>query len=159
MLSLIWAMDDNQLIGNGNELPWRLPADLAFFKKHTNGHPIIMGRKTFDSLGRPLPNRENIIITRDKNLIIENCHIVNTVDDALTFVGNNKAFVIGGAEIYNLFMPFAEELIVTKVHDKFEGDTYFPTIDWTNWYLVEEEQGLTDEKNKHPHTFQIYRRN
>jgi dihydrofolate reductase len=159
MLSLIWAMDQNQLIGKGNELPWRLPADLAFFKKNTQGHPVIMGRKTFDSLGRPLPNRENIIISRDTELHIDNCVVVHSIEGAKLHVGDKKAFVIGGAEIYKLFLPYADELIVTRVHDTFEGDTHFPEVNWKEWTLMEAQQGNLDEKNVYAHTFETYRRN
>jgi len=158
MLSLIWAMDQNQLIGKGNELPWRLPADLAFFKKNTQGHPVIMGRKTFDSLGRPLPNRENIIISRDRELTIPNCVVVHSIDEAIAHVKDNKAFVIGGAEIYKLFLPVADELIVTRVHHTFDGDTHFPDVNWNEWKLTDEQIGQVDEKNVYHHTFQFYSR-
>jgi dihydrofolate reductase len=158
MLSLIWAMDKNQLIGNANALPWRLPADLAFFKSKTQGHPVIMGRKTYDSLGRPLPNRENIVLTRDNNVEISGCSIANSVHDVVELVKGKDAFVIGGAEIYKLFLPLADELVVTFVAGEFYGDTYFPTVDFDQWEIIEEIDGVVDEKNIHPHKFVTYAR-
>lgn len=156
MLTLIWAMDNNRLIGNGNELPWRLPADLAFFKSKTQGHPVVMGRKTFDSLGRPLPNRENIILTRDPHAEIAGCKVAHSIDEVKQILSEKHAFVIGGAEIYKLFLPIADELIVTFVDGEFEGDTHFPAFDWNEWELKEETSGKVDEKNVHSHRFATY---
>ena len=158
MLSLIWAMDDNRLIGNGNALPWRLPADLAFFKSKTQGHPVIMGRKTFDSLGRPLPNRENIILTRDTRAEFTGCTVAHSVDEVNKILTGKHAYVIGGAEIYKLFLPLANELIVTFVEGTFHGDTYFPEFDWNEWELQESIDGVVDEKNIYAHRFTSYLR-
>lgn len=149
-------MDKNQLIGNENALPWKLPADLAFFKKNTQGHPVIMGRKTYDSLGRPLPNRENIVLTREQSLTIPGCTVVHSIEQVKEIVGTQQAFIIGGAEIYKLFLPVADSLIVTFVDGEFNGDTYFPTVNWADWEVVHEEQGILDEKNTHPHRFVTY---
>jgi dihydrofolate reductase len=158
MLSLIWAMDKSRLIGHNNALPWRLPSDLAFFKKTTSGHPVIMGRKTFESLGRPLPNRENLVLTRDKDIQFLGCTMVHSIDEVKKAVMDKSAFVIGGAEIYKLFLPIADQLIVTFVEGNFNGDTYFPAVDWSAWEIVKEEFGVLDEKNIYPHRFVTYKR-
>lgn len=127
-LSAIVAHDPNRLIGANGDLPWHLPADLAFFKKTTSGHPIVMGRKTFDSIGRALPKRENIVLTRDPDWTAKGVIAVRSPDeitpDKLSLPG--PAFIIGGAEIYRQFLPLLDEIIVTLVKKNYEGDTYFP---------------------------------
>jgi len=158
MISLILAMDKNNLIGNKNGLPWRLPADLAYFKKITMGHTVIMGRKTYESIGRLLPGRENVILTRDKNFTAEGCTICNTLDDALKFGQDEEAFVIGGADIYSQFLPHARKLYITKIDEAFEGDTYFDEIDFSQWRLVSKQEGTRDEKNPYTYCWLIYER-
>lgn len=160
MISLIWAMDDNRVIGKNNQLPWHLPEDLKFFKKTTIGHPIAMGRKTHDSIGRSLPGRENIIITRNKDYSSDGCTVLSSVEELIQYSKdqNKEIFVIGGAEIFKAVFPFADRLYITKIYHTFEGDTYFPEIDMDQWNLEFNEPGIKDEKNPYDYEFFIYDR-
>lgn len=155
MISLIVAMGKNRVIGKDNQMPWHLPADLAYFKKVTTGHPIIMGRKTFQSIGRPLPNRENIILTRDKMFKHDNCTIINCVEEALALAASKDIFVIGGAEIYEQFLPFAKKIYITQIHENFSGDTFFPKLT-KEWQLQSSQLHSKDEKNKYDYEFQLF---
>lgn len=158
MIHLIWAEDEKGAIGKDGALPWRLPNDLKFFKETTLGYPIVMGRKTFESMNkRPLPKRENFIITRQSDYYAEGVTIIHDVTDTQRMVGDEQiVFVIGGSEIYRQFLPIADVLHRTKIKGDFSGDTFFPEVDWTKWKLVEEKEGKTDEKNIHPHVFQKF---
>lgn len=159
-LSIIAAMDRNQLIGNQGDMPWSLPADLQHFKKITMGSPIIMGRKTFESLARPLPGRTNIVMTKNKNYSAEGCLIFHSEAEIFKkFLNTEKeAFIIGGEEIYKLFLPYSNKLYLTMIENEFSGDTYFPDIDWQNWEKVSEEKGKTDKKNPYLYSYQVYQR-
>jgi dihydrofolate reductase len=132
-LSIIVATDAAGGIGINNTLPWRLPEDLAFFKRTTSGHPIIMGRKTFDSIGRPLPNRRNIVITRDAGWQRDGVEAVNSVEAAIALVGEARAYIIGGAQIYAAALPMVDELIITEIGKTFACDAFFPPIDRNEW--------------------------
>ncbi|WP_099362819.1 dihydrofolate reductase [Fredinandcohnia onubensis] len=158
MISLLVAMDRNQLIGKDNDLPWRLPADLAYFKRVTMGHPIIMGRKTFDSIGRPLPGRENIIVTRDTSYEAEGCKVIHSIEEIVSMnqQTDQELFVIGGAEIFKEILPHSDRLYITEINEEFKGDTYFPTFDKSKWKVISEEQGIKDEKNPYDYTFLVY---
>ncbi|CAM3896509.1 dihydrofolate reductase [Mesobacillus zeae] len=160
MISLMWAMDENRVIGKDNQLPWHLPEDLKFFKRITTGHPVAMGRKTHESIGRPLPNRENIIITRNMEYASENCTVLHSVDELLDSAAgtDGEVFVIGGAEIFCEILPYADKLIITMIHDTFEGDTYFPEFDLSQWELMSREEGIRDDKNPYDYEFLIYTR-
>ncbi|WP_053363884.1 dihydrofolate reductase [Bacillus sp. FJAT-27251] len=160
MISLIWAMDENRAIGRDNQLPWHLPEDLKFFKRVTMGHPIAMGRKTHESIGRPLPGRENIIITRDRDYKSEGCTILHSVDELLHYhdLHKEELFVIGGAEIFKEVLPHADRLYVTMIHERFDGDTFFPVFHMDAWELETREKGIRDEKNPYDYEFLIYRR-
>lgn len=160
MISLIWAMDENRVIGHHNQLPWRLPEDLKFFKRVTMGHPIAMGRKTYESIGKPLPGRENIVITRDQNFDPEGCNVMNSMEEFFDFAGQreDEVFVIGGAEIFKEVLPRADKLYLTLIHKQFEGDTFFPVFDIDKWQLESREPGLKDEKNPYDYEFLIYKR-
>ena len=126
-LTAIVAMTPDRIIGKGGDLPWHLPEDLKFFKRQTSGHPIVMGRKTFDSIGRPLPKRQNIVITRDPSWEQEDVSVIHSPDDLpLLKLQDPLVFIIGGAEIYRLFLPYLDQLIVTHVHETHPGDTIFP---------------------------------
>ena len=126
-LSAIVAMTPDRVIGKGGDLPWHLPEDLKFFKRTTSGHPIVMGRKTFDSIGRPLPKRQNIVITRDPSWEQEGASVIHSPDDLSSLeLQDPLIFIIGGAEIYRLFLPHLDELIITHVHEAHPGDTIFP---------------------------------
>ena len=149
MSIIIAAMDKNRLIGKDNDLPWRLSADLQNFKKLTSGNAIIMGRKTWDSLGRPLPNRQNIVLTRNSEFSAEGCDIVNSLEEAEKIVDRDKAFIIGGAQIYTTTLADAKEMILTHVDTEKEGDAWFPEFDESEWNIVSEELFEADEKNEH----------
>ncbi|RFB16869.1 dihydrofolate reductase [Bacillus sp. HNG] len=158
MISLLLAMDKNQLIGKDNDLPWRLPADLAYFKRVTMGHPIIMGRKTYDSIGRPLPGRENIIVTRDTSYKAEGCKVIHSIDEIVKMSEETEQelFVIGGAEIFKEILPYSDRLYITVIDEEFEGDTYFPAFDKAEWQVISKEKGIKDEKNPYEYTFLVY---
>jgi len=146
-IAIIVAMTPQGLIGKDNQIPWHLPADLQLFKKITMGHPIIMGRKTFESLPGLLPGRQHIVLTRNTNYAAEGCVVVTNWAQIEILV-DGEAFVIGGAEIYNYAFPIAKQLYTTIVHAELEGDTYFPEWDKEEWQEVEREFRGKDEKNK-----------
>lgn len=160
MISLIVAMDQNRLIGKDNQLPWHLPADLQYFKKVTMGKPIVMGRKTFDSIGRVLPGRENVIVTRNRSYTNDNCTVLHSVDEVKQFAeaSEQEVFIIGGAEIFKEILPVADRLYITEIQESFEGDTYFPAIDEKKWKLVSSTPGIVDEKNKYAHQYIVLER-
>lgn len=158
-VSIIVAISENNVIGKDNALLWRLSDDMQFFKRTTTGHHIIMGRKTFDSLGkRLLPNRTSIVITRNSDYEMPEGGIVaHSVEDAIAKVTNEtEAFIIGGEQIYKASLSFADTLYVTRVHHSFEGDAYFPEIDMNQWKLVSEEHHTADEKNEYDYSFQTF---
>ena len=156
MISMIVAADENNVIGKDNQLIWHLPDDLKFFKKKTSGHCIIMGRHTFESVGKPLPNRTNIIITRDKNYAAEGCKIVNTLEDALALAkGDDNPFIVGGEQIYRLALPLADQVYLTRIHHEFEGDRHFPELG-NDWIETESIPHDTDEKHEYAFTFKTY---
>jgi dihydrofolate reductase len=158
-LSLIWAMDENRLIGRNNALPWHLPADLAYFKKITLGKPIIMGRKTYESIGRPLPGRRNMVISRSADLKIEGCDVCTSVEQALKIVDDEpEAMLIGGASLYQQTLHMAQALYLTQIHHKFTGDAYFPEVDEGVWHEVWREDHQADSDNPHPYSFIKYLR-
>jgi dihydrofolate reductase len=155
LISLIVAAAENNVIGKNNQLIWRLPADLAFFKQKTTGHTIIMGRKTYDSMGRVLPNRTNIIISRQNNFQISGAITAASLEDALQKVADksSEVFIIGGAEIYRQALPIAGKIYLTRVHGEFEGDTFLPEIPSYDWEEVSREKHLPDDKNPYPYSF------
>ena len=156
-LSIIVAASQNNVIGKDNQLIWRLSADLKRFKALTTGHHIIMGRKTFDSIGKPLPNRTSIIITRQTDYKIEGCIVVNSLEEALEKVPTDQeAFIIGGGTIYKEVMDKADKLYLTLVHKKFDGDTFFPKIDEKIWENVKREDYMPSEKNEYAYSFVDY---
>ncbi|AZV59300.1 dihydrofolate reductase [Peribacillus frigoritolerans] len=157
MISLIVAMDQNRVIGKNNKLPWHLPADLQYFKKVTMGHPIVMGRKTFESIGRVLPGRENVIVTRNQEFKAEGCVVLHDIAQIKMFADNHEeeVFVIGGAEIFKEILPFTDRLYITEIHETFEGDTFFPEIDENEWDEISSHPGSIDEKNRFAHDFII----
>lgn len=160
MISLMVAMDEKRLIGKNNALPWYLPADLQYFKRVTMGHPIVMGRKTFESIGRILPGRENVIVTRNHDFQVEGCTILHDVSEIKTFADNSEqeVFVIGGAEIFQAILPVTDRLYITQIHEEFEGDTYFPVINETEWESVVTIPGVIDDKNIYAHDFIVLRK-
>lgn len=158
MLSIIVAVAENNVIGRDNKLLWRLSNDLKNFREITMGHTIIMGRKTFESLPKILPGRKHIVLTRDKSFIAPNemVEVFNSVEELFHSLSTqSEYFVIGGGEIYKALMPYSDKLYLTKVKKNFEGDTYFPKIDSSQWRKVSEIEGVVDEKNEIPHDFII----
>jgi dihydrofolate reductase len=155
MIKIIVAVSKNGIIGNNNSLIWHIPADLKNFKKLTTGNAIIMGRKTYESIGKPLPNRRNIIITRDENYKVYNCEVVNSLEESLLLC-NSDCFIIGGGEIYKQVLPITDEIYLTLIDEDFEGDTYFPEIKEEEWFEVSKEDFEPDEKNKHKYSFIKY---
>ncbi len=156
-ISLIWAMSDDRVIGINNRLPWRLPADMRWFRQQTLGKPVIMGRKTFESFGaNPLPERKNIVVTHDRNYQADGAEIAFSVDDALAAAGSaDEIMIIGGAFLYQQMLPRADRLYLTRVHGSFAGDTRFPEFDWSKWQEVERHDFDADEKNPWPYSFII----
>ncbi len=153
-LSIVVAMDDNRLIGNNNQLPWHLPADLAYFKKLTTGKSILMGRKTYDSIGRPLPNRRNIVITRNSKISISGCEVVSSIEKALILTKDeDEVMVIGGASLCEQLLPQVNRLYITKIDGEFEGNIYFPQYDDLNWCQVSCESYPKDIANAYSHHF------
>ncbi|QDK80970.1 dihydrofolate reductase [Spirosoma sp. KCTC 42546] len=162
-ISLISAVADNGVIGLNNDMPWHLPDDFAFFKRKTSHHPIIMGRKSLEALGKPLPNRTNIIITRNPNFTAQGVRVVHTLDDAIDKArkadrATDEIFVIGGAEIYAMALPIATTLYLTEIHQAFEGDTYFPEFDKSEWQEVSRRPHSADERHAVAFDFVEYER-
>ncbi len=158
MITLIAAAGENNELGKDNDLVWHLPHDFKRFKRLTSGHHIIMGRKTFESFPKLLPNRTHIIITRDRSYKAENCIIVHALEDALAAVAkeDEQPFIIGGGEIYKQAIAVADKIELTRVHSTFEADTFFPKIDENNWELIESESYKKDEKHNFDFTYLTY---
>lgn len=153
-LSLIAAMDRNRLIGKDNALPWRLPADLQHFKRVTMGKPVLMGRKTYESIGRALPGRENIVITRNRDFTAEGCTVLHSIDEALQHAAqHDEVMVIGGANFYEQLLPRADRLYLTLIDGAFEGDAWFPQWNEGEWQEVASEAYEPDENNPYGYRF------
>ena len=158
-LSIVVAMDDNRLIGKDNMLPWHLPADLAYFKKITTGKSILMGRKTYDSIGKPLNNRRNIVITRNPEILIPGCEVVPNIDEALLITSEEtEVMVIGGASLCQQLLPKVSRLYITKIEGEFDGDVYFPDYDKADWHEVSRESYKSDSINKYEYHFVVLER-
>ncbi len=160
-ISIIVAVAENGVIGHEDGLPWRLSSDLKRFKATTMGHPMIMGRKTYESIGKPLPGRTSIVVTRDPAYVAEGCLVANGVDDALRLAGESglpEVFIIGGQQIYSLTLERVERLYWTSVCATPTGDTYFPAIDWNDWEMQSETLIRADEKNEFATKYQIFDR-
>ncbi|GIP38363.1 dihydrofolate reductase [Paenibacillus sp. J31TS4] len=153
---LVVAMARNRVIGADNKMPWRLPADLKHFRKVTLGHTILMGRKTFESIGKPLDRRTNVILTSQRGYAPEGCVIVHSVEEALENIPEDGLYVIGGGEVFRQVLPYADEMWVTLIDEDFEGDALFPKFALEDWILQEEREGVVDDNNKHAHTFRHY---
>lgn len=161
IISAIVAMAKNNVIGKNNDIPWYLPADLKYFKKTTLGHHILMGRKSYQSIGRPLPKRTNIIVTRDPYFISSNCLVARTIEEGLEMAFNNdekECFIIGGGTIYSQTSALWDKLYLTQVDLEIEGDVYFPKIDFSKWTLESQKDMLADEKNPYNYSFKVYNR-
>ena len=152
-ISLIVAVAENGVIGQDNGLPWRLPGDLRRFKALTMGKPIIMGRKTYDSIGKPLPGRTNIVITRQSDLHLSGCIVVGSLAEALSCINAEEYMVIGGADIYRQALPLAQRVYLTQVHATIEGDAFFPALDSTQWHERAREDVVADAQHLYAHSF------
>ena len=164
-LSVIVAVAENGIVGRDNALPWHLPADLKYFKKMTLGKPIVMGRKTFESIGRPLPGRTNIVISRNPDFVAQGVFVCASVQDALAVAadvssrdGGNELMVIGGAAIYSATIPLAECLYITEVHAEVEGDAQLPAIEWGQWQEQSRQRHSASEAGGFDFSFVVYRR-
>jgi dihydrofolate reductase len=158
-LSAIVAMASNRIIGANNQLPWRLPADLARFKRLTLGHTLVMGRKTYESIGRPLPGRTMIVVTRQRGYAPEGVKVAHSVDEALALAqGDDEVFIIGGAELYAQTMDRLDRLYLTRIEREFPGDTSFPEVDLSTWKLIEQEHHPASSPDALPYAFLTYER-
>ena len=156
MISLIVAASTNNVIGAGGDLPWRLSADLRRFRELTMGKPIVMGRKTYESIGRPLPGRQNIVITRQDDFVAEGCDVVTSVDAAVEAAGNaGEIMIIGGSHIYDAFLPRADRIYLTRVNADVAGDAYLPAIDHGEWRSDVVESLEADDRNQYATDFYI----
>ncbi|MEL7187804.1 MAG: type 3 dihydrofolate reductase [Pseudomonadota bacterium] len=159
MISIIVAASSNDVIGVQGTLPWRLSSDLKRFKEITLGKPIVMGRLTWESIGRPLPGRQNILITRQADFDAEGADVVTTPAEALRVAGDaDEVMIIGGGQVYDLFLPKASRVYLTRVHTEIEGDTWFPPIDDSIWQLSGSERHPADENNDYAFEFQVFER-
>ena len=158
-ISLVVAASKNNVIGRNGGLPWHLPDDLRHFKRLTTGKPVVMGRRTFESIGRPLPDRRNIVMTRDANYAAEGCDVVTSVDDALDAAhGAEEAMVIGGGQVYRDFLPRADRIYLTRVQADVEGDTFFFDIDQTCWQPVSSKHHDADAKHAYAFDLMVFDR-
>ena len=162
IISLIAALTRNRVIGKDNDLPWHLPDDMKYFMQTTKGHHVVMGRKNYDSIPekfRPLPNRTNIVVTRQKDLKLPGCLVVNALEDAVSIArnaGESELFIIGGSTIYRLGLPFADRLYLTEIDAELDGDTHFPAINRNDWKEVSRKHHPADDRHAFPFDFVIY---
>jgi dihydrofolate reductase len=158
-ITLIAAASENNALGKDNQLIWHISEDLKRFKKLTQGHAIIMGRKTFESMPKALPDRKNIILTKNKDYKVKGAFIAHTIEEALKLTDKDlQPFVIGGGEIYSLFISIADSIELTRVHSTFEGDAFFPIIDSKNWKLVKEEKHFSSKDQPHDYSYLKYKK-
>ncbi|MFC4769677.1 dihydrofolate reductase [Effusibacillus consociatus] len=158
-ISMIVAMDSKRGIGKNNQLLWHIPEDLRYFKKVTTGKTVVMGRKTYESIGQPLPNRINIVLTKDMNFKPDGCLVFHSIEDLLSSkYAEEELFIVGGAEIYKLLLPMANKLYITRVEGNFDADTYFPEFDSHGWELVSTTDQAVDSNNPYEYRFEVYER-
>lgn len=158
MIAIIAAMDRHRVIGKENSLPWRLPADLSHFRELTWGHTVIMGRKTMESLGRPLPGRKNLVLTHNPQQHRVGFTMISSIKPVLKLAEVETVFVIGGESVYHLFLPYAQRIYLTVIDESFQGDAYFPQIDPGDWQMVSERVGIKNNDNPYPYVFRLYQR-
>jgi dihydrofolate reductase len=159
VISIIVAASENGVIGADGNLPWRLSDDLRHFKAVTMGKPVVMGRKTWDSIGRPLPGRQNIVITRQAAFEAPGCDVVASTEEAVAVAGDaGEIMVIGGSQVYAAFLPAADRVYLTRVHAAVDGDAHFPSLDEEAWRLVSDEEHAADDRNEYDFSFRVYER-
>ncbi len=162
LVSLIAAASENNVIGKGNALPWDLPRELRYFRDTTRGKPVIMGRKTYDSIGRPMPGRHNIVVSRDAGLRIAGCDTATSVEEAIALAqedGAGEIFVIGGEQLYRAALPLCDRIYLTRVHTVIEGgEAFFPAFDMTEWEEIKNEEHPADNENPLAYTIHVYQR-
>ena len=150
-------MDKNRVIGKNNDIPWRIPKDWAYVKNITMGYPIILGRRNLESIGRVLPCRRNIVLTRDRDFNFEGCEIVHSVKGVFDICRNEEEiFIFGGEQIYQLFLPYVKRMYMTKIDHEFEGDIFFPKINLDEWKEISVEKGVMDDQNPYNYYFHVY---
>lgn len=158
-ITLIVAAAENNAIGKNNQMPWHLPNDFKYFKKSTIGHSIVMGRKTFDSIGKPLPERRNIVLTKDLHYNNSEVDVANSIAEVLNYCRDEReVFIIGGAEIFKQTLPLAQKILLTRVHAEIPGDTFFPDLLPTEWTCISKEEHHKDEKHAYDYTFEVWQR-
>ena len=158
-ICLVVAASSNNVIGRDGGLPWHLPDDLRHFKHLTTGKPVIMGRRTFESIGKPLPDRRNIVMTRDPDFAAEGCDVVSSVSDAIDLVeGAAEVMIIGGGMVYHDFLPLADRIYLTRVQAEVEGDTHFPEVDEATWQLVSSEHHAEDDEHRYAFDMMVFER-
>jgi dihydrofolate reductase len=160
MISIIVAIAENLAIGKNNDLLWHIPGDMKYFKRVTSGHPVIMGKRTYDSLPRrPLPNRRNIVITDQPGETIDGCEMAYSIEGAVALCSPaEENFIIGGASVYRQFIPFTDRLYLTRVHKAFDGDVFFPELDFSQWQLQSREDHEADGQNDFAYSYEVYNR-
>ena len=158
MISIIVAYANNRVIGKNGKIPWHLPNDQQHFKRITSGYTIVMGRKTFESIGRPLPHRRNMVLTSDTTFAFPDVEVVHNIDDVLARSNVDNVFIIGGEKVYQQFLDVAERLYITEIAFEVEGDTFFPKWDRQSFTLLSAQAGILNDQNTLPHTFLIYER-
>ena len=160
-ISFMVAADEGNVIGKDNHLPWHLPADMKYFKNTTWAMPVIMGRKTFESLGKPLSGRTNIVITRSDTWAFENVSVAHSITDAIAKaqeLNTKEIFILGGAQVFRESLPLADRIYLTRIHHRFEGDAFFPELPAADWELVKCHSHDPDDKNKYPYSFEVWQR-
>ena len=155
LVSIIAAMDENRLIGANNDLPWHLPADLKRVKELTTGHSIILGRKNYESIGRPLPNRKNIVVSRNPSFDAPGCTVATSLDEALGVAEGDEIFIFGGATLYQQTLDRADRMYLTMIHATFAGDTFFPEFNSSDWVEKKRENHEPDDRNAYAYTFLV----
>ena len=159
MRSLIVAMTENGVIGRDGDMPWRMSDDLRRFKKITMGHHIVMGRKTYDSIGRPLPGRTTVVISRTASYDDPNIRVARSLEEALMIASlDDEIFISGGAQIFELALPLVDRIYLTKIHCRLDGETHFPAVNWSEWQLIEKQRHAADERNQYDYSFLTYER-
>jgi dihydrofolate reductase len=159
LLSVIAAVAENGIIGKDGTLPWHLPADLKYFRRVTTGHTIVMGRRNYEDIGRPLPNRVNIVLSRDHGFRAEGCMVANSIEEAISLAGDeSEIFFIGGARLYEQILPRADRLYLSRIHGDIDGDTRFPDYNESAWTRIAHELRPADPDNPYPISFEVYER-